>query len=144
VKTLTQKPFLLAVIAVASLLTLSPLNAQSGSTGFAIPFQFYAGSAALPAGDYAIAFDHSFNRILVSATGTDAAAWILPHRIAGRGGESQTARVSLLFHRYGDTYFLREVWSNGQETGFALPMTKAEKRAARQGDLRQVALIHPR
>lgn len=143
-KNLTQKAILLAVLAVAGLLTLSPLSAQSRAVDFNIPFQFYVGDTTLPAGQYGIAFDHSFNRILVSATGLEDAVWILPHKIAGKGEDLQAATVTLKFHRYGDTYFLREVWRNGREEGLSLPMTKAEKRAAREGNFRQVALIHPR
>jgi hypothetical protein len=143
-KNLTQKCILLAALAAAGLLTLSPLSAQSRATDFNIPFQFCAGNTTLPAGAYSLAFDTISNRIVVSATGLDQAIWILPHRISGRGEDLQFARVTLKFHRYGDTYFLREVWPNGGGEGLSLPISNAENRAARQGNLRQVALIHPR
>lgn len=143
-KKLMQKSILLAALAVAGLLTLSPLSAQSRAVDFNIPFQFYVGDTALPAGQYGIAFDHSFNRILVSATSLDDAVWILPQRVSGKGQDLQAAAVTLKFHRYGDAYYLREVWRNGREEGLSVPMTKTEKRAAREGSFRQVALIHPR
>jgi hypothetical protein len=143
-KNLTQKCILLAALAAAGLLTLSPLNAQSRATDFNIPFQFCAGDTTLPAGAYNLAFDPTANRIVMSSTGLDRAIWILPNRISGRGDDLQTAKITLKFHRYGDTYFLREVWPNGGGEGLSLPVTRAENRAARQGNLRQVALVHPR
>ena len=141
---LTQKVILLAVLAAAGLLTLSPLTAQSRAIDFNIPFQFYVGNTTLPAGQYGIAFDYSFNRVLMSATSLDDALWILPQRISNSGQDLVAGTVTLKFHRYGDTYFLREVWRGGREEGLSLPMTKAEKRAARDSNYRQVALIHPR
>lgn len=69
---------------------------------------------------------------------------MLPRRVTSSGNDLQEARVALIFHRYGDTYFLREVWRNGREQGFVICETKAERQAARQGNFRQVALIHPR
>jgi hypothetical protein len=41
--------------------------------------------------------------------------------------ESKTPNeAKLVFHRYGDTYFLAEVW-NGNDIGKELPKSKAEK-----------------
>jgi len=143
VTTQTNKVILLAALAIAGLLTLSPLNAQSRTVDFNIPFQFYAGQTTLPAGQYGMAFDHPLNRVLMSAASLDRALWILPQRISGSGQDLAAGTVTLKFHRYGDTYFLREVWRNGRDEGLSLPMTKAEKRAARDSNYRQVALIHP-
>jgi hypothetical protein len=33
----------------------------------------------------------------------------------------------LVFHRYGDSYFLREIWTAGLETGRELPTSRQEK-----------------
>jgi hypothetical protein len=33
----------------------------------------------------------------------------------------------LVFHKYGDRYFLREIWSAGQANGAMLGVTKAER-----------------
>ncbi len=141
---LTRRVAFLAALMIAGLLTLSPLNAENVATEFAIPFQFYAGDTVLPAGGYQLGVDHTFGRISLTASDLGTSHYLLPHRITGSGTDLQEARVALIFHRYGDTYFLREVWRNGREQGFAISETKAEKRAARQGNFRQVALIHPR
>jgi len=141
---LTQRALFLAALMIAGLLTLSPLTAENSTTEFAVPFQFSAGDAILPAGDYQVGIDQTFGRISVTASDLSTSHYLLPHRISASGTDLQEARVALVFHRYGDTYFLREVWRNGREQGFAISETKAEKQAARQGNFRQVALIHPR
>ena len=141
---LTQRAVLPAALMIAGLLTLSPLTAQNSATEFAVPFQFYAGDATLPAGGYYVGIDQTFGRIIVTATDLSRSHFVLPRRVTSSGNDLQEARVALIFHRYGDTYFLREVWRNGREQGFVIGETKAERQAARQGNFRQVALIHPR
>ena len=133
-----------AALMIAGLLTLSPVYAANGSTEFNVPFQFYAGDAVLPAGTYQIGLDQTFNRVNVAASDLSKSVCLLPHRIESRGDDLESGRTVLVFHRYGDSYFLREVWRDGREQGFAFGQTKAEKSAIRQGGLRQVALIHPR
>ena len=37
----------------------------------------------------------------------------------------------LLFHRYGNRYFLYQIWSSGNTTGIELPKSHAEKETLR-------------
>ena len=41
-------------------------------------------------------------------------------------------KATLLFHRYGDQYFLSQVWPAGGSTGRLLPKSRAERDAERQ------------
>jgi hypothetical protein len=34
---------------------------------------------------------------------------------------------SLIFHKYGDRYFLAQIWTNGVRTGLQLPASKLER-----------------
>jgi hypothetical protein len=36
-----------------------------------------------------------------------------------------------VFHKYGNHYFLRQVWSPGQSEGYELPASKVERELAR-------------
>jgi hypothetical protein len=36
-------------------------------------------------------------------------------------------KASLIFHQYGDSYFLSEVWTGADEYGLALPKSRAER-----------------
>ena len=40
---------------------------------------------------------------------------------------SLPAGSELVFHRYGDRYFLSQIWAQGEERGSELPMMKVEK-----------------
>jgi hypothetical protein len=144
--TLTQRATLLAVVAITGLLTLSPLSAQIRTTEFSVPFQFHAGNTALPAGEYRVSIDPGTRQSLITLAAADFgdALFLLPLPAAIREGAPQESTVALVFHKYGDDYFLRQVRQNGIRQTLNLPETRSEKAAARQGNLRQVALVHPR
>ena len=40
--------------------------------------------------------------------------------------------TKLIFHRYGDQYFLAQFWNLGSETGYEFPRSKAEREIGRQ------------
>jgi hypothetical protein len=141
---MTNKALLLA--AIAGLLTLSPLSAQMRTTEFSVPYQFHAGNTVLPAGDYRVSIDAGIrpNLITLDATDLSGALALLAQPAVISDGAAVEATVALVFHKYGDEYFLRQVRHNGIRQTLNLHETKAEKAAARQGNLRQVALVHPR
>lgn len=41
-------------------------------------------------------------------------------------------KATLVFHRYGDEYFLFQIWPAGANTGRALPKSRGEKEVARK------------
>jgi len=45
--------------------------------------------------------------------------------------ETLPAEGKLIFHRYGDRYFLSQMWMPGNPTGRELPPSKAELETAR-------------
>jgi hypothetical protein len=60
-------------------------------------------------------------------------------------GASRTDRSScnLVFHRYGDTYFLSAVWVTGNRSGRELARSRAERDlAGHQAEL-ELALVSP-
>lgn len=97
-----------------------------------IPFEFQAVGKTLPAGDYFVTTGQAYRRVdLTSADGhTLFLAGNPSSRIPGQ-------RNSLVFHKYGNTYFLHEVLSTRQADGYMLPTTKAEKA------LTNIAGMHP-
>jgi len=87
-----------------------------------IPFEFQVEGKTLAAGIYYVTVGTVYRRIdLVSDDG---------HRLmlSGTPARERNGNIStLVFHKYGDTYFLHEVMSNRQPFGMALPVSKAEK-----------------
>lgn len=116
--------------AMALLLSLFLLPAAFGQTAqfqllADVPFDFHVNGKLLPAGTYRVSSMQSA-AVLVSAmepSGPHAAA--LTH-VAG-GGTVKHGTSQLVFHRYGDNYFLRQVWRAGMEVGCDLPASRPER-----------------
>jgi hypothetical protein len=93
-----------------------------------IPFAFTAGSIALPAGEYRVeklALDSSM--LLIRCT-DGSAAKIVPSIAADANGTPTQSK--LVFHRYGNRYFLSQVWVAGHSQGRELPESAKEKEQA--------------
>jgi len=106
-----------------------------------VPFTFHACGTSFPAGAY------RFSRPS-SATGT---AWVIrsedantaPCFLLSRNGiVAEAEPVSkLVFHRYGDTYFLSQVWTLGESAGWEFPPSKREIEMAAGGSALRVASV---
>jgi hypothetical protein len=93
-----------------------------------IPFSFVAGRATLNAGQYTV--DQGKGLITVKSVNGKANAFLLT--ATEQCGAIQTAS-RLVFHRYGDTYLLSQIWTRGDTCGRLAPVTRRERElAARQ------------
>jgi len=92
-----------------------------------IPFDFRSGSEMMPAGKYDIQTLSS--HILIVRGTTHSRSQLLVARDALTLKPSDHGK--LVFHRYGNKYFLYQVWSPGQSNGFEFPKGHAEKEAIR-------------
>ena len=91
-----------------------------------VPFDFVAGGRALPAGPYTVSQPVNTSAIAMRSAG-DADVVVLTNRIAAPGRKEIG---KLVFHRYGDRYFLAEVWDTDTSNGRQVPETKAERELA--------------
>ena len=73
---------------------------------FAVPFSFKVGNKELPAGEYKITADNQVVR--VQKTNGKANAVTLTQRTRGVNHNLSDAKLS--FRRYGDQYYLSQVW----------------------------------
>jgi hypothetical protein len=115
--------FRIAVITMA-LLAASVATAQGPSSRVLVnvPFAFVIDNHQMPAGRYVVTSAND-GILLIYDTGVPRNHMFLPvHSMY-----SDTPKdAKLVFHRYGDSYFLAEVW-NGSGTGKELFPSKAEK-----------------
>jgi hypothetical protein len=121
-----MKRLIFAAGLFAATLTAS-LHAQTMNMQATIPFDFQIGSTVLPSGEYSIR--HSGGVLFVKQTGG-----------AHKGGFFMTvgedrpvgssASGTLLFNRYGSTYYLSKVWPAGSKEAQATPKTPREKELA--------------
>jgi hypothetical protein len=106
-----------------------------------IPFDFAAGSASLPAGDYSvkvISVNHTL--MLMNRDNPRVSMFLIAHDATSAKPQTQS---KLVFNRYGDRYFLSQVWVEGSELGKELPKSSREKEIAVEARLDTRDQIHP-
>ena len=107
-----------------------------------IPFDFSVGGEKLPAGKYWISRAQQNNGdTVVQIRSTDLHSNAFHFTIPVLASKP-VKNSSLVFHRYGDEYFLAEIWPVGSETGRELPKTRAERELARQAQDSGVAAVN--
>jgi hypothetical protein len=101
---------------------------QSSQMRADIPFSFVAGGATLPAGEYTV--DMSTRGIIVvKSVEQKASAVIFSMPVESLGVQSSS---KLIFHRYGNTYLLSQVWTQGDFNGSEANVASAERKLAKQ------------
>lgn len=116
------------MLAAALVLTAGFGFALSGATmHVTVPFDFYAGSRLLPAGEYTF-------EMTSGATATGSMVTVITREgaavctLGARPGRD-AASGRLLFHKYGDTYFLSGVSIQGFRAEVPMPDGERELRA---------------
>ena len=123
------------IIATLSLfLALAAVSAQAQSRGkieAQIPFDFIVGDVTLPAGNYSVKLISRNNdkALLIRSEKGRASAMVLTNAVEA-GAEQSGSK--LVFHRYGDKYFLSQVWTQGVNTGRELYRSSDERRLANE------------
>lgn len=115
----------IALFVVATSVTAYSALAQDHQAKAAVPFSFSVNNNSLPAGNYAIGSDVASPRVL-SLRERDKRVSLL---IMGSPGSSSQGNGKLVFHRYGNQYFLTEICSPKGSQNVTFPTSKAEKRA---------------
>jgi hypothetical protein len=110
-----------ALTAIATVST-TIASAQSQVVQAKIPFAFHYGSQRMPAGMYQLEIQSSGHVILLR--GRSASGFLLanPETTTSAAGTGK-----LVFNRYGDQYFLSEIWPKGSATGERCVKTRQEK-----------------
>ena len=119
-----KKQVLFSVLTMVLLLASGAANAQLGSTKqlrFNVPFDYNVGKATMKAGDCFIQHAGTQNALMIRGNGSSALT--LSGSVSGKAASG----TKLVFNKYGDQYFLAEVWVEGEEIGEQLPRTRIEK-----------------
>jgi len=128
----------IALLSALLILTAAgSVNAQSLANRhrFTIPFDFAFGETKLPAGKYAVGRAlQSSDDIMISITDENgrSKAIVLSNALTKL---LSVKRDTLVFHRYGDQYFLVQVWAAGAATGREFPASKLEREVRKQTHL---------
>jgi hypothetical protein len=89
-----------------------------------VPFKFMVGAVEMPAGEYVVQLPGEKGAVLtIRDPETKRSVYVLT--VANLGKKSENA--ALVFHRYGDRYFLTELRIEDSRTVYTLQPTKLEK-----------------
>ena len=135
----------LGLLAVITIIAAS-VSAKAQSLDYRltanIPFDFSVADQKLPAGKYWINRAQPSNGdLILQIRSKDGHANVLNMTIP-KVTLNQVNRGALVFHRYGDDYFLSEVWPEGSSTGRELPKSRAERELARNGGDNKIAAMN--
>ena len=131
----------LAMLMVTLALAAVSAAVANGQSNYAltaqVPFEFVVGEDTLSAGEYRVS---SINqaRDAIEIMDRDGQAVVRLSSPAERRDAAKAAK--LVFHRYGSTYFLSQIWMAGESSGRELAKTRLER--ARERELKTIAAYH--
>ena len=122
---------LMAIVALAFVSAVATANGQTGNNVIAqVPFEFIVGDKTLASGEYSVrAINQAGDALMIRSADAKGQAIRLTNRT---GVEMNKTYARLVFHRYGDRYFLSQVWSQGESTGHELLKGRQERAMERE------------
>jgi hypothetical protein len=134
------KKNLLSLAMSLALLMSTAAQAQSTHLKITVPFEFTAGTVQLPAGEYE-----------VTAVGPWGGLTLLVHNLNSNAGtlvlstsclsQKPAADPKLVFYRYGQRYFLADVWNRNSSVGSQIKISSRQTELARNQSKGEVVLI---
>lgn len=122
---------LVLIVTLALATAVVSANAQSTANSVVanVPFEFSVGYKALPAGDYTVRSIVSCDGLLIQSADGKTSALRLSESTRQI---KDKPRARLVFHRYGDRYFLAEVWNGVDNAGRQLMKSQEERAIANE------------
>ncbi len=127
---------LLSLLLVLAAVSVNAQQLSENSIAVNIPFDFAVGETKLPAGNYTLrrlALTSSYDRLVIQSAdgrGETHTGMTRPNRVSEVQKQSK-----LVFNRYGDQYFLSQVWMAGSDTGRDLFQSRYERNLAKESKL---------
>jgi len=111
-------------VAIAALMSVSAVADDTIAIKANIPFDFMVGNQSVPAGEYIFAQNGSWNMMQISSRDTQTALRLLRFPA---GNNMTGSPYALVFNKYGNRHFLKQVWAGNGVIGVQLPTSRAEK-----------------
>jgi hypothetical protein len=118
-----MKNQLIRNLSVALLAAASMYAQGSQKLTVQIPCGFHVGSSTLPSGEYTVDTDAAQGIVRLRSADSKSAVMILSLPVQAPGAPSQG---KLIFNKYGDDYFLSQVWKSGDTMGRELRKSRRE------------------
>jgi hypothetical protein len=130
----------IAFLIVATFIAAGSASAQGYQAKATVPFNFTVGDQALPSGTYTIGSGMTTPNLL-AIRNWDKKVNILSMGLPNQGNPGHDN--TLVFHKYGNQYYLSEIRSEGASIDVRFPVSKAEKRARAQAEEARLFVDHP-
>jgi hypothetical protein len=114
------------------------VHAQDKTISASVPFSFYMGSTLMPQGTYRVNEFAQGSVVWVNSGQSDASKGVTTINV---NGKKQVEPARLVFHCYGQNYFLAEIWTGDSSAGRALARSPREKELAKSGAEVHVAMV---
>ena len=101
-----------------------PAVAQQSPYTIQVPFRFNVDARVFPSGEYRISVG-SPGAVQIHGVDHTASAMLVATFLSRLRGESKNAE--LVFHRYGQEYFLAQVWFKDTDIGYKLLLSRSER-----------------
>jgi hypothetical protein len=111
---------------VGLLLLVASASAQSDHIVANVPFSFRVGDVLLPAARYDILPSGAQSVLILRGGGQQRLM-----AVGAAENVTPSKNTKLVFNRYGSSYFLTQIWVEGNSRGSQLPKTQMEKEIAR-------------
>ena len=122
-----KKVGLVCAILLATFVTSAQAQSPSNRVTASIPFDFSIGERKLPAGRYSVGrIRQNVDDVVVSVDDEAGHSKAIRTSIPVRNIDVNE-QAKLVFHRYGDQYFLYQVWPAGTTTGRQFPKSRSER-----------------
>lgn len=133
-----MKKQLIALVGLGLLLATASASAQTVELKANIPFNFIVNKSELPAGTYSLKRQGATETVmLIESEDRQTDKMVLPHTCTSPQPSTQS---KLVFHRYGDRYFLSQVWTAGSDQGRELQKSPRETEIALDYPVKNVIL----
>ena len=102
-----------------------------------VPFSFIVNRATLPAGEYSV--KSVDERVLAISSLTSKTTNLVISNSCEM--PEPVGQTKLVFHRYGDQYYLNQIWVAGMDAGHQIPVNPREKEVAKDFSMQEVTLM---
>ena len=124
-----------------------PARAQAqiiGNLEADVPFQFHVRNTTLPAGRYMIHELEGSDLTVMQISSADGKLSAL-FDVESAQAKTTPEKSELIFNKYGDSYFLSELFDEGNVDGSKLMTSREEKRVSKESgaEVAQVSARHP-
>jgi hypothetical protein len=129
----------LMIIALALIVSVPMTQAQTRARA-SVPFGFSLDQKSMPAGAYEIS-SMSDKVLVVRNLDTREARLVIESMHVQASQAAGTPHAKLVFRKYGDQYFLAEIWGGQSNIGIAFPESKREKELKWARDTHEPELV---